>query len=123
MSLAITHFAVGATGMILILELTQTDTDYRASLVLLSGLWGLIPDLHYVAPIFADKLKYIKQSIWGNVFWFHGYLDGLQQGRGSRRVAVIVVFIFLTVTVLSEVLPKTGSLLNEGPSSNDEKHP
>lgn len=103
MGLALTHFALGAGVMQLILAFVAPDLRYRQSIVVLSGCWALIPDLHYVSPIFRS-LSEIKFTILGNVFWFHRFLDGLHQGRGTRRMAAVMLVFLLLTTIFSDHL-------------------
>lgn len=104
MSLAVTHFALGAGLMQLVLVLAQSRIRYRESLVVLSGLWALVPDAHYVSPVFQGPLSQIKFTVVGNLFWFHSFLDSVQQGEGTRRGAALALGFLLACTALSERL-------------------
>jgi hypothetical protein len=99
MGLAITHFALGAGMMQLLLEFVAPDHRYRQSVVVASGLWALIPDLHYVSPVLQGPLSQLKFSVLGNVFWFHHALDSLHAGRGTRGIAAVMLTFLLVVTV------------------------
>lgn len=102
MSLAITHFAVGAGCMTLLLTLWAPTLAYRQTVIVLSGLWALIPDLHYVSPVLQGPLSQLKFTVLGDVFWFHRSMDALESGRGSRTVAAVAVVCLLGVTVTTE---------------------
>lgn len=102
MSLAVTHFAIGATLTAILVWLVAPTYRYRGSLTVAGGIWALIPDFYYVSPMFFDKLRGIRQSAFGNVFWFHQYLDSLVKGRGSRRTAGIAIGVLLVVIVFVE---------------------
>jgi len=101
MSLAVTHFAVGA-GLMELLLLFRSPIRYRQSLVVASGMWALVPDLHYVSPVLRVPLSQLKSTIFGNLFWFHAFLDSLHQGRGTREGAALALLFLLASTVMSE---------------------
>jgi hypothetical protein len=101
-SLALAHFAVGAGLMQLVLAVLQPSIRYRESLVVASGVWALVPDLHYVAPVLQGPLSQIKYTIFGNVFWFHAFLDALHRGEGTRTEAALALGFLLVSTVICE---------------------
>ena len=98
MSLGLTHFAVGAALTALVLAFGFPSIRYRQTWIIIGGLWALVPDLHYISPVYQAPLKQIKATVLGDVFWFHRTMDALEQGRGSRVVAGIAVG-FLLVTI------------------------
>jgi hypothetical protein len=102
MSLALTHFAVGAGLMQLLLLLPRSPLRFRESLVVASGMWALVPDLHYVSPVLRGPLSAIKFSMLGNLFWFHAFLDSLVQGEGTRGGAALALGFLLVSTAVSE---------------------
>jgi len=103
MSLAITHFAVGAASTLLLVWVTDVGTQYRASLATGGGLWALVPDAHYLFPSpYADPFVGIKHLIVGDLFWFHATLDGMVQGRGTRTGAAISLLLLFSVAVSTE---------------------
>lgn len=104
MSLAIAHFALGAGVTALILGFFAPQIKYQRTLTIVGGMWALVPDLHYVSPIYADVLVGIKASFIGNLFWFHRLLDELSQGRGTRGEAFLMVIFLLLATLLTEYI-------------------
>lgn len=100
MGLALTHFAVGAILMQLILLGIAPGHPYRRSLVIVSGCWALLPDLHYVSPVYRDALSQLKFTVFGDLFWFHRFLDAAEPGRGSRTTAAVAVVLLLVITLL-----------------------
>lgn len=108
MSLALTHFALGAGLMQLVLAVVSPSIRYRESLVVLSGVWALVPDLHYVSPVFRGPLSAIKHTALGNLFWFHAALDAARQGEGTRQGAALALGFLLVSTALSEWLRASG---------------
>lgn len=102
MSLAITHFAIGATLTAVLVWLVAPTYRYRGTLTVAGGIWALIPDFYYISPVFFSELRGIKGSPLGNVFWFHRYLDGLMQGQGSRRTAGLAITGLLVVILFVE---------------------
>jgi hypothetical protein len=109
MSLALTHFAVGAGLMQLLLVIPRSSirVRYRESLVVASGMWALVPDLHYVSPVLRGSLSGLKFTVFGNLFWFHAFLDSLHQGEGTRAGAALAVGFLLVSTAVSEWIRAT----------------
>lgn len=68
------------------------------SLMLLSGLWAIIPDLPRV--IGMNKL-YIKLSKteWINIFWFHYSIDKAESGN-----FIYAYFIFIIIATVSTAI-------------------
>lgn len=113
MSLAITHFAVGAGVMLLLQPLLFPNLRYRRSLVVASGLWALVPDVFYVVPGLADVFV-AEFAAYGNVFWFHTYMDGIVMGRGTRPNAALALVFLTACAIAGDVLspretPSVGS--------------
>lgn len=108
MGLAITHFALGAGTMQLLLGAAAPGYRYRQSLVVVSGLWALVPDLHYVSPILQGPLSQIKFSVLGNAFWFHHALDSLHPGRGTREMAAVMLAFLTVATVFVNYINSNG---------------
>jgi hypothetical protein len=101
MSLALTHFAVGATMTALVTMYLLPPTRYARTLVVLGGIWGMLPDVHWVAPVYAAELKAFHGSVFMNVFWFHEALDVLDP-TDSYTVAAAALGVFIGVTLLGD---------------------
>lgn len=101
MSLALTHFAVGATLTALAALYLLPATQYARTLVLLGGIWGMLPDVHWVTPVYATELKALHSSVFMNIFWFHESLDVLDP-TDSYTVAAAVVGVFVGVTLVGD---------------------
>lgn len=104
MSLAITHFALGAVATSLLLGFLAPEIPYQRTWAVVGGLWALVPDIHYISPVYQEFLFGIKASPLGNVFWFHGLLDQHSMGRGSREEAFVMVIALLLGTFLIEYI-------------------
>lgn len=102
MSLAIAHFALGAGATALLLALLAPEVEYQRTLTVCGGLWALVPDLGYVSPVFRDAFALIKTTPFGNLFWFHTFLDAQAPGRGSRTEAAVMVVFLLLATIIVE---------------------
>ena len=79
MAPAITHFLVGAAIALsvaapLVLRY-DIDREHAIWLVPLGGIWGLAPDAHHIAPIYAETLYAFHNSPWADVFGLHYTLD------------------------------------------------
>lgn len=83
--------------MILLQPLLFSETRYGRTLVVASGLWALVPDLHYLVPDWSAQTGGASLTVLGDVFWFHRTLDGLVTGRGTRPNAALALG-FLCVT-------------------------
>lgn len=101
MSLAITHFAVGGTCTALIALYLLPPTRYARTLVLLGGGWGMLPDIHWVAPLYASELKALHSSVFTNVFWFHQTLDVVDP-MDSYTVAALALGAFILTVSLGD---------------------
>lgn len=101
MSLAIAHFAVGAacTGLVLTL---LPPVPFQRSLVVLGGIWAMIPDAWRFLPVTASEYAHeFHATPWANVFWFHNVLDRADVGD-SHATGVALLAALLCVTVAAE---------------------
>ena len=101
MSLALTHFAVGATLTALAALYLLPSTQYARTLTLCGGIWGMMPDIHWVSPVYAAELKTLHSSAFMNVFWFHETLDVLDP-TDSYLVAAAAVSLFVGTTLVTD---------------------
>lgn len=104
MSLAITHFALGAGTMLVCQALLWPATRTPRVLVVASGLWALVPDLHYVLSGVDNLLIGRELRVLGNVFWFHAVMDGLHQGRGTRSGAAVALGYLLACAIVADLI-------------------
>jgi hypothetical protein len=79
MAPAIAHFLIGATlllgfGLPVILryEISLVDAIW---LIPVGGIWGVLPDLHNIAPVFAETLYAAHNTAWMDLCGFHYTLD------------------------------------------------
>jgi len=101
MSMALTHFAVGGTLTAVVALYLLPPTKYARTLVLFGGGWGMIPDIHWVTPVYATELKTLHSSVFANVFWLHETLDVLDP-TDSRVVGALALAVFLGVVSLGD---------------------
>lgn len=105
MSLAVTHFAFGAAMTTGLVWTVAPKYPHRMTAAVLGGLWALVPDLHYILPPgYTGAARSIKESVFGDLFWFHATMDGLVQGEGTREGAAIALGFLLVVVAVSEWL-------------------
>jgi hypothetical protein len=99
MSLAIGHFALGATATALVVTYLLPKLPYPRTLVLLGGVWSLLPD---AAKLFsaAPRLVAFHESQWANAFWFHRALDRFDAADSPRTSAVLVAVLLLVTFVV-----------------------
>lgn len=102
MSRAITHFAVGAAAITLIVSVFSPQYRYKATLIMCSGTWALVPDVYRFLPVFADRFGRLHDHPIANVFWFHHLFDQLDP-TDSPAVAATALVIWFVMTVVVEV--------------------
>jgi hypothetical protein len=100
-SLAITHFAVGGICTALVALYLLPPTRYARTFVLLGGAWGMLPDAHWVAPLYAPELKALHSSVFTNIFWFHQTLDVVDP-TDSYTVAALALGGFILIVSLGD---------------------
>lgn len=101
MSLALAHFAFGATVTTLVVTFLVPTVWYPRTLVLLGGAWAMLPDLHQVSPVAVAPLRAFHRTPWADLFWLHRTLDRLDP-TDSATVAALLLAGFLLVTALAE---------------------
>ncbi|MFB6189287.1 MAG: hypothetical protein ABEI57_05340 [Halapricum sp.] len=99
--MAIAHFAFGSALTILALTYLVPNVPYPRVLALLGGIWAMIPDAHWISPVFESQLDALHGSAWANVFWFHRALDRTDT-TDSKTVAVAFLAVLVVATVLAE---------------------
>ena len=79
MALAIVHFMIGAalllTAAVPVVLRYDIDREHAIWLIPLGGIWGLIPDVHNITPVFVDSFYAFHNTPWADVFAFHYTLD------------------------------------------------
>lgn len=105
MALAMTHFAFGAAATILVVELSGLRVRYRLTWIVVGGVWALLPDLHWIAPVYSDALRqFHRSSRLVDLFWLHRTLDQ-QTPRGpvgARYVAAVALVFFVATVAFAE---------------------
>lgn len=75
----ITHFLVGAAIVLVVATPFAMHRQLHPAmplwLVLFGGMWGLLPDVYHVAPIYVDEVRQFHHSPWADLFAFHYTLD------------------------------------------------
>ncbi|ELY95765.1 hypothetical protein C483_00760 [Natrialba hulunbeirensis JCM 10989] len=102
MAPALTHFLAGATLVLLAagpLALRGYLTRRHLWLVVLGGLWGLFPDVHYVTPVLQSELTAMHSSRWADLFAFHYTLD--QPPFDTRELLSIAASVVTFVTAVA----------------------
>mgnify|MGYP000339075994 CR=1 FL=1 len=101
MSMAIAHFAVGSAGTILVVTFLLPDVPYPRLLSLLGGGWAMVPDFHWISPVFTAELKLFHGSPLANVFWFHNALD-VADATDSKLFAAGALSVLVASTAVAE---------------------
>jgi predicted membrane channel-forming protein YqfA (hemolysin III family) len=108
MSMAIAHFAVGAMATALLLALVAPRLLRSPTVLVVGGIWGMLPDVHWVLPAGSALVRSFHMTAWANVFWFHHYLDGADPGDSPAFAAGLVVLL-VVVLAFCELLTRTGT--------------
>ena len=100
MSMAIGHFAAGASTSLFVLQLLPPRIRRKVRqygfVAILAGLWAMIPDLSK----FTTRLQSLHDSIWANLFFFHELMDRLDVSDGIWVSAAFVgLMIVLMITL------------------------
>lgn len=102
MAFAIVHFLVGASLFLLLAApLALRSEPVRDSALLLvtaGGIWGLLPDIHHLAPVFQDQLYALHGTPLVDLFAFHYMLD-LDPVRDQPNLAIFVSLVLFTLSV------------------------
>ncbi len=105
MSMAIAHFAVGAMATALLLTLVAPRLLHSPTVLVGGGIWGMVPDVHWVLPTGSALVRSFHQSTWSNVFWLHHYLDRIDPGN-SRELAAAAVVALVFVVAACELVTR-----------------
>ncbi|CDK39358.1 hypothetical protein [Halorubrum sp. AJ67] len=101
MAPAITHFLVGASLCLLaaVPFIIRSDTDPLVItwLIPIGGIWGILPDVHHVAPVFATELYAIHGSPWVSLCAFHYPLDTLAVRHRAHASIFLAIAGFVGV--------------------------
>lgn len=98
MSMGVGHFAVGATGaIVLLLSFGRYPWSTRnAALVFLSGVWAMLPDVDVLVP----SLEPTDHTPLVDLFWFHYTLD-TNAFPDSTAGSLVLFCVFLLVVGVS----------------------
>ena len=100
MAPAITHFLVGASLLLVAAAPFILRYDFDRTVVMwlvpIGGIWGLIPDIHHIAPVFGAELFAIHNSPWISLFAFHYLLDtpAVRDRQNVSILLAIILFLF-----------------------------
>ena len=125
MAPAIAHFLFGAalllTAVVPVVLRYDLDREHAIWLIPLGGVWGLIPDLHNIAPIFVETLYAFHNTPWADLFGFHYTLDRPAVRAqyeasvfGSITVFLIAIAGFWTAGRLRRMAPVARRPLEHG---------
>ncbi|ELZ01831.1 hypothetical protein [Natrialba asiatica] len=105
MAPALVHFLAGAT-LVLFGAAPLAVRGHLAGrhlwLVAVGGLWGMIPDSHYITPVFRPELAALHRTHWGDLCAFHYALDQPPIAtRELESIAVAVASFLVAITVFT----------------------
>lgn len=97
--LAITHFAVGATGGVLLWLLLRRDYRDLPVWLVFSGLWAMAPDVGKAVPGIGPNALH---GPWGDVFWLHTTLDAIETAHAPAEGAIALGVLALAVLAVNQ---------------------
>ena len=83
--------------MALLFIVPFTDKLNESTVIVLSGLWALGPDLNKFIGA-ADALN----GTMGNIFWFHPLIDSMETGYPNIEMFVSLVILLTTVVLIEK---------------------
>lgn len=94
--LGIAHFAVGATGGIILNQKLEKD---RLIVPVVSGIFAMLPDANKI--VNTRAVDALHDTIFSNVFWFHGMLDAAETGYPEIEGAVALLLLLCAAVYMS----------------------
>ena len=102
MSAALAHFAFGAALTTLLITFFVPNIRYPRTWLLAGGGWAMLPDLHWVSPLYTQQLRaFHEHSVWTDFFWLHRTLDRVDP-TDSNSIAAALLAVFILTTVIAE---------------------
>ena len=100
MSKALVHFSIGFGSILLIMTFIGESNDPHIVLfAVFSGLYGLIPDLHHMLPVYDRTYhEVVHDSVLANLFWGHRLLDVADPANSNG--VLFLSLVYLTFCVL-----------------------
>jgi hypothetical protein len=105
MAPAIAHFLVGASLVLLFAApfvlRYGIDQTWVIWLVAVGGIWGLLPDIHHIVPVYSEELFALHESSpWVDLFALHYTLDRpLIREMYNESVLASVLLFLIAITV------------------------
>ncbi len=100
MSPAIAHFALGAAMTTLPIAFVVPAVRYPRTLLLAGGGWAMLPDFHWVSPVFTEQLRAVhRTSPWTDLCWLHRTLDRLDPTDSKAVAAAFLAGLILRTAV------------------------
>lgn len=99
MSLVGVHAGFAATITVVLVARSDLTRLGRWTVIFVSAVWALIPDLYHVVPGTRSWYKpLVHDSILANVFWFHR-LDPSDRAIYSVTMIAILLLVFSVTEV------------------------
>ncbi|AFO56611.1 MULTISPECIES: hypothetical protein [Natrinema] len=102
MSIAIGHFAFGAAMTTLVVTYLVPTDRYPRTVILLGGGWAMLPDVHWISPIAAERLSaFHRTSVLTDIFWLHRTWDRIDP-TDSKSIAAVLLAFLIVATAIAE---------------------
>lgn len=100
MSVAIAHFAIGATISLILFRLgskTENYIQFDIIVAIVGGLWAMIPDI----PELFNMMGHVFQGPLSDIFFFHYTLDKADILDSVTIPSLLIMLLILIVLVIT----------------------
>ena len=97
--MAIAHFAVGTMATALLLALIAPRLLRSPTVLVAGGVWGMIPDIHWVLPRGSELVRSFHTTPYANLFWFHHFLDASETGQENLEAGASLLLLLVAVGI------------------------
>jgi hypothetical protein len=100
MSMAIGHYAVGASTSLAVLQMLPIKTRQKIPghwfVVMVSGIWAMLPDLNEL----SHHIDAFHNSVWSNIFFFHQWMDKVDKTDSHWVGAMFILFMIVLALIM-----------------------
>jgi hypothetical protein len=91
MSGALAHFAFGVAMTTLLITILVPNIRYPRTFLLAGDGWAMLPDLHWVSPVYTQQLRaFHESSLWTDLFWLHRTLDRVDPSDSNTITSALL---------------------------------
>lgn len=104
--LAIGHFVVGYSIVIVAMIFLGIKTRYGFLSAFAGGVWAMVPDVYWIDwfPVeYVPLMRHVHSLDWVNIFFFHRVLDLNYMDDAPTEVVIPILVAFLLTGIYSYV--------------------